>query len=43
VVETYLAERDVNPTRYVWKAKSEEILRKIQRAREAMERATCNE
>lgn len=31
----YLAERNQNPKRYVWKAKGEEILRKIQRAREA--------
>jgi transposase len=41
-IETYVAERDLNPTRYVWKAKGEEILRKIQRAREAMERSACN-
>lgn len=33
---TYLAERNQNPKRYVWKAKGEEILRKIHRAREVM-------
>lgn len=32
----YLAERNLHPKRYVWKAKGEEILRKIQRAREAL-------
>ncbi|MDP1605949.1 MAG: IS630 family transposase [Rhodocyclaceae bacterium] len=32
----YLADRNQNPQRYVWKAKGEEILRKIQRARESM-------
>ena len=32
----YLADRNQNPKRYVWKAKGEEILRKIQRAREIM-------
>ena len=34
-VTGYLAERNLNPKRYVWKAKGEEILAKIQRAREA--------
>lgn len=33
---SYLAARNENPKRYVWKAKGEEILRKIQRAREIM-------
>jgi transposase len=33
---TYLADRNQNPKRYVWNAKGEEILRKIQRARNAM-------
>lgn len=33
---TYLAERNQNPKRYVWKAKGEEILRKTHRAREVM-------
>lgn len=32
----YLAERNENPKRYVWKAKGEEILRKIQRARDIL-------
>lgn len=32
----YLADRNQNPKRYVWKAKGEEILRKIQHAREIM-------
>ena len=31
----YLADRNANPQRYIWNAKGEEILRKIQRAREA--------
>ncbi len=34
----YLADRNANPQRYIWKAKGEEILRKIQRAREAQEK-----
>jgi transposase len=34
----YLAERNLNPTPYVWKKKGEEILAKIQRAREALEK-----
>ena len=33
---TYLADRNQNPKRYVWNARGEEILRKIQRARNAM-------
>ena len=32
----YLADRNENPKRYVWKAKGEEILRKIQHAREVL-------
>lgn len=32
----FLAERNQNPKRYVWKAEGEEILRKIQRTREAL-------
>lgn len=32
----YLTERNLAPKRYVWKAKGEEILAKIQRAREAL-------
>jgi transposase len=35
-IETYLAERDLDPKRYVWKAEGQEILRKIQRAKEAL-------
>jgi len=35
----YLADRNANPQRYVWRAKGEEILRKIQRAREAQAKA----
>lgn len=32
----YLAARNSNPKRYVWKAKGEDILKKIQRARQAL-------
>ena len=35
-IETYLAQRDLDPKRYVWKAEGQEILRKIQRAKEAL-------
>jgi transposase len=35
-IEAYLADRDANPKRYVWKAKGSEILAKIHRARAAM-------
>jgi hypothetical protein len=31
----YLAERNANPSRDTWNAKGEDILRKIQRAKEA--------
>lgn len=41
-IELYLARRDLNPKRYVWKAKGEEILKKIRRARDALERAGSN-
>jgi len=34
----YLAEHNRNPKRYVWKAKGQEILRKIRRARQAVAR-----
>jgi transposase len=34
----YLKERNLNPTRYQWKADGHEILKKIQRAREALAR-----
>ncbi len=37
-INGYLAARNLNPKRYVWKAKGAEILAKIQRAREAMEK-----
>ena len=36
-IESYLAERNLNPKPYRWKAKGEDILRKIQRARLALE------
>ncbi len=36
-IETYLADRNLNPKPYKWKAKGEDIPRKIQRAREALE------
>jgi len=36
-IEAYLAERNLNPKPYRWKAKGEEILRKIQRARATLE------
>ena len=36
---TYLVDRNQNPKRYVWNAKGEEILRKIQRARNSMMRS----
>jgi transposase len=32
----YLAERNANPTRYTWNAKGEDILRKIQRAKQVL-------
>jgi DNA-binding XRE family transcriptional regulator/transposase len=37
----YLAERNLQPKRYVWKAKGEEILAKIQRARQILEKQKC--
>ncbi len=36
-IESYLAERNRNPKPYRWKARGEDILRKIQRARQALE------
>ena len=36
-IKAYLAERNANPKPYKWKAKGEEILRKIQRAKQALE------
>jgi transposase len=35
-IEEYLADRNENPKRYVWRAKGEEILKKIARAEEAL-------
>ena len=35
-IETYLAERNLDPKPYRWRAKGEEILAKIQRAQQAM-------
>lgn len=35
-IESYLAQRNLNPKPYCWKASGEEILRKIKRAREAL-------
>lgn len=37
-IESYLQERELNPKRYVWHAKGSEILAKIQRARETLEK-----
>ena len=34
-IMAYLAERNATPTRYTWNAKGEDILRKIQRAKQA--------
>lgn len=39
-IMTYLGDRNDNPKRYVWKAKGEEILKKIQRARLALASVT---
>lgn len=41
-IEEYLAARNENPKRYVWRAKGEEILRKIARAKEALARAVLH-
>jgi transposase len=35
-IEAYLAQRNLNPKAYKWKAKGEDILRKIKRAKEAL-------
>lgn len=35
-ITEYLAERNLAPKRYVWKAEGAEILKKIERARAAM-------
>ena len=36
-IEAYIAERDLNPKRYIWKAEGAEILAKINRAREKLD------
>ena len=41
-IADYLAERNLSPKRYVWKAKGAEILAKIQRARARLEEIKCN-
>lgn len=41
-IEAYLAQRDLNPKRYVWRKKGEEILAKIQRARAAIEKQAAD-
>ena len=38
-IEAYIAERDLKPKRYVWKAEGEQILAKIKRAREKIDKA----
>ena len=38
-IEVYLAERNLNPKPYRWRAEGEAILKKIQRARNALDRA----
>ena len=40
-INDYLTERNLSPKRYVWKAKGAEILAKIQRARETLEKQQC--
>jgi hypothetical protein len=35
-IESYLAERNQNPKKYVWRASGLKILQKIQRAKEAL-------
>lgn len=37
-IEAYIAERDLNPKRYVWRAEGAKILEKIKRAREKLEK-----
>ena len=38
-IEDYIVERNMNPRPYTWNAKGEDILRKIQSAREALTQA----
>ena len=40
-IMAFLAERNHNPKRYVWKAKGEDILRKIHQARESLARGAA--
>ena len=40
-IETYLAQRDLRPKRYVWKAEGQAILEKIQRAKNALAAQSC--
>jgi transposase len=35
-IESYLAERNLNPKKYVWRASGQKILEKIRRAKEAL-------
>ncbi len=39
-IESYLIERNLNPKPYQWKGKGADILRKIQRARQALDTQT---
>lgn len=41
-IEAYLAERNLNPKPYRWRADGETILKKIQRARDALNQAASN-
>lgn len=41
-IETYLADRNLHPKPYRWKAAGEEILRKVHRARQALETQRAN-
>ena len=41
-MEAYLAERDLNPVRYQWKAEGAAVLEKIQRARAALAKVERN-
>lgn len=41
-IMAYLGDRNESPKRYVWKAKGEEILKKIRRAKQALEAVTAS-
>jgi transposase len=41
-IDEFLAVRNEEPKRYVWRAKGEEILRKIERAKAALQRVTAS-